>query len=385
MIELADTHPAIDVVPAEYSRLLGYPRGRQPEGRAAELAACARDWYSANCRPWIYAREVESFELSAGAISIDGCHFTSSGLRKTLADAGAHSVVLAAVSAGAEAEREAQRLWLEEKPDEYFFLEMYSAAVVEHLVTQTGARLCDVAEENGMAVLPHYSPGYAEWDIAEQPRLLGVLRRRPLPGTLDVLESGALLPKKSLLAVFGLTVHTDRVERLTSLRPCENCSFAPCRFRRAPYRERPSRYTVNLKALRRWAAERLRLEPRPGGHTLATFRYDGTTCSNMGRPLAFDYTVLLGPREHGYPICDQSCAPAPGDTGHRSMCEYIVNPEELMAAVGREKPLLGQRLEAVLDWRRTPSPAACYCDPASRDHKWGLVLETIHFKLNENA
>ena len=32
-------------------------------------------------------------------------------------------------------------------------------------------------------------------------------------------------------------------------------------------------------------------------------------------------------------------------------------------------------------WRREPSAAGCYCEAASRDHKWGLVLETIHYAL----
>ena len=56
-----------------------------------------------------------------------------------------------------------------------------------------------------MAVLPHYSPGYPEWDIAEQPRLLAADQppRRALPVPLEVLDSGMLRPKKSLLAVFG--------------------------------------------------------------------------------------------------------------------------------------------------------------------------------------
>ena len=48
----------------------------------------------------------------------------------------------------------------------------------------------------------------------------------------------------------------------------------------------------------------------------AVFRYDGTTCTNMGRPLAFHYNVKLGPRAEGYPIREQRCAPAAGDTGH---------------------------------------------------------------------
>ena len=33
------------------------------------------------------------------------------------------------------------------------------------------------------------------------------------------------------------------------------------------------------------------------------------------------------------------------------------------------------------DWNVPASGAGCYCEPDSRAHKWGLVLETIHFKL----
>ena len=72
-----------------------------------------------------------------------------------------------------------------------------------------------------MAVLPHYSPGYPEWDIAEQAALLALLTASaaPLPGPLEVLDSGMLRPKKSLLAVFGLTRHVERVPRLADLVP----------------------------------------------------------------------------------------------------------------------------------------------------------------------
>jgi hypothetical protein len=28
-----------------------------------------------------------------------------------------------------------------------------------------------------------------------------------------------------------------------------------------------------------------------------------------------------------------------------------------------------------------PSAAGCYCESTSRDHKWGLVFETIHYAL----
>jgi hypothetical protein len=400
-IELAEPRAAVSVRLEEYVRLLGYPRGFELEGRALELARRACEWYAEHGRPWIYARQVEAFSLDAGSICIDGESFISSRLGAMLEQAGAHSAVLVAVGAGVEAEEEARRLWLEEKPDEYFFLEMFASAVVEHLTTTAGARLCDWAEQHEMAVLPHYSPGYPEWDIAEQPRLLELIRRTrnaQFPSELEALESGMLRPRKSQLAVFGLTRHTDRLRRLTGLVPCENCSFGPCDYRRAAYRKAPrgsgermtartavldhdAVYGVNRKALERWAQERLTMEEHPDGSFDAAFRYDGTTCTNMGRPLAFQYQVKLGPREEGYPIREQHCTPVEGDTGHMHMCQYVADPTGLMGAIDRETPLRGERLNAVLSWRREANGAGCFCEAASRNNKWGLVLETIHYAL----
>ena len=400
-MELAVTLPDVNVLLEEYVRLLGFPRGWALEGRSLELADWARDWYAKNGRPWIYARQAENFEIAGDSIRIDGTTFTSKRLKNTLQQAEAHSVILVAVGAGPEAEEESRRRWVDERPDEYFFLEIFASAVVEHLVTSTGARLCDWAEHHDMAVLPHYSPGYAEWDIAEQPRLLELMqrtRKELFPSHVEVFDTGMLRPKKTLLAVFGLTRHTDRLRRLTDLVPCENCSFGPCQYRRAPYRRAPqscgeqlpvpiavldenAAYTVNRRALKRWSEERLSISANPDGSLDALFRYEGTTCTNMGRPLAFDYSVKLGPRAEGYPILEQRCVPAACDAGHTKMCQYLENPSRLMSSIDREKPLSGEPLNTVLSWQRKPSAAGCYCEPASRDHKWGLVLETIHYAL----
>jgi hypothetical protein len=412
VIELIDTLPDVNVQPAEYKRLLGYPPDHTLDGRARELIDWARTWYAKHGRPWVYARHAEQIQFENGSVSIEGAAFTSSRLQSTLLQAQAHAAVMVAVSAGPELEQEAQRLWREEKPDEYFFLEVYGSAVVEHLTTMTGARLCAWAENQEQAVLPHYSPGYPEWDIAQQSLLLQLIRqtqKQSLPGSIEVLETGMLRPKKSLLAVFGLTRHTEHIRRLTDLIPCESCSFLTCQYRRAPYQrpatpadaevaawtasapvqsmptvaplDRHAKYTVNEKALARWVAERLTLSLLDDGSIEAAFRYDGTTCTNMGRPLAYDYFIKLGPREKGYPILDQRCEPAPGDTGHTFQCRYMNNAEHLIVAIEREQPLLGQALNAVFAWQRPNDLAGCYCEPASRKHKWGLVLETIHYAL----
>lgn len=416
MIDLAET-PAVNVQTAEYARLLGYPRGWVFEGRALELSEWARQWYASHGRPWILARGASTLEVRSNAVQIDEVSFSSTRLKKLLQAAGAHGVVLVAVGAGPELEAEAQRLWRDGRPDEYFFLEVYGSAVVEHLVTVAGARLCAWADGERMAMLPHDSPGYPEWPIDEQSRLLDLLNSVRRPGQpavpVEALDSGMLRPKKSLLAVFGVTRHVDRVQGIAGLVPCELCAFAPCQYRRAPYRraflhdgfepltetapppasaltsavalDLNAIYGTNLKALRRWAAERLTLASHADGSIDATFRYEGTTCTNMGRALEFVYEVTLGPEADGYPIRSQRCAPAPGDDGHRAMCRYLTDAASLMASIEREAPLAGRPLNDVLAWGRPQCSAGCFCDAAARGHKWGLVLETIHFALAREA
>jgi hypothetical protein len=401
IFELSSTPSSLNVSEQEYVRLLGFPQGWLLEGRARELADWAQDWFANHGRPWIYARQAEQLGVDGNSVRIDGVEFSSQKLKSTLQNADAHGIILVAVGAGPEAEEEARRRWMDEKPDEYFFLEVYASAVVEHLTTLAGARLCDWAEQRQMAVLPHYSPGYPEWDVAEQPRFLELLKKTrsdSFPSNVDVFDSGMLRPKKTLLAAFGLTRHKEKLEALAGLIPCERCSFGPCQYRRAPYRRAPrtaerlvqmrapaidrdAHYRTNKKALQRWTQERLTLQNQADGGVEAVFRYDGTTCTNMGRPLSFMYRVKLGPRAEGYPIKKQECSPAAGDDGYTYMCRFLDDQDALMGAIESEKPLNGERLDAVLAWKHEPSGAGCFCEASSRDHKWSIVLETIHYAL----
>jgi hypothetical protein len=413
MFELTEANPPVDVQESEYQRLLGYPKNHVLAGRSRELADAAREWYSANGRPWIYAREIDALDLRDETLRIGGHEFSSQALHDSLAEAKAHSAVLVAVCAGKECEDRAGQLWKESKPDEYFFLEVFGSAVVEHLVTVASGRICGWADRSNMAVLPHYSPGYSGWDIADQIKLWNLIRLNNgggFRGDLEVMATGMLRPKKSLLAVVGLTRQREIARRFAKLIPCENCSLPNCQYRRAPYQRTPPRiedvrrlqnstddnvsapakhsplnrnakYTVNVRALQKWSRERLRLEILPDGLIKAHFLYEGTTCTNLGRALEFDYRVKLGSAHDDYKILETSCAPTPGDTGYTQQCAYLTDAGALMASIAAEKPLLGQPLNAVLSWGRAHNPSGCFCDIERRLHKWGLVFEVIHFAL----
>jgi len=384
--ELVDARPTVNVPDAEYIRLLGYPKEHRLSERAVQLAAWARGWFATNARPWMYAREA-SLEMVGESLRIEGADFPSKALHDHLRRAEASRVVLAAVSAGAESETHAAVLWREGKPDEYFFLEVFASAVVESLVASLSGRLCESFGEEGLVAIPHYSPGYSGWDVAEQPRLFDLIRRgksQELPGVLETLSSGMLRPKKSLLALVGLAPRTASNEAALSQAPCVRCAFSPCQYRRAPYRHaNPGRYSINERALRKWAEERVQVERLPDGSVLATFRFDGTTCSNEGQPLAFDYRVQLEPAGHGFVIAQSDCRPAEGDEGHRRMCEYLRDKDGLLRAFAEEKPLLGRPLDEVLQWTQPTAPSGCHCLPENRAHKWRLALEAIHFRLRQ--
>ena len=406
--EFLDIRPRVNVADSEYRRLLGYPRGHAPAERALELMDRARREYAACGRPFIYMRQAE-IGGAGQFVRVDGREFRSARLGDLLAGAGARRAMLVAVGAGGACDERAGQLWAEAKPDEYFFLEVFGSAVVEHLVSLANARICALAERDGQIALPHYSPGYTGWDVADQNSLFEIVTRgmsRPLPEPLAVMASGMLRPKKSLLAVVGLAAPRPGMSRSPQATPCQTCSFAPCQYRRAPHLQAPgpvpgtrapgpratakdegapltrdARYSLNVKALRKWAGERVFISRSEDGSVEARFRFDGTTCSNLGRPLSFDYVVGLGPPRDGYTIRNAECRPAPGDTGHASMCAYLSDAGTLMEAVRAERPLLGRPLDDVLAWAPPASPCGCLCEAASRTHKWVLALESIHYTL----
>ncbi|HTR80071.1 MAG TPA: hypothetical protein VMM58_00480 [Bacteroidota bacterium] len=414
MNELIDIAPKVDVRESEFMRLLGYPPDVVVGQNVKDLMDSTASWYARNGRPWVYARRVERIDLPAGKVRIDGREFSSQRLYSQLTEAHADSAMVVAVSAGESCETRARELWEEEKPDEYFFMEVYGSAVVEHLVTHTGARFCEWADHNGAAILPHYSPGYPGWDITEQSALLNLIfpkKGNGYPGQIRVLDTGMLQPKKSLLAVFGITHDVEKVRHLTSLVPCENCSYQPCQYRRMPYKrslpqledvrnlqptteniqmanekiksplEINAKYLVSTRALEKWSKERLTLDVKEDRSVEARFRYEGTTCSDLGHAIEFEYRVKLSPADEHYKILEASSYPAAGDVGHTLMCEYLENGPSLMRAIRNEKPLLGRLLNEVLTWKREFNPSGCYCSSESRDYKWGLVLEVIHYAL----
>ncbi len=226
------------IAEADYARLLGYPEARLPAGRVRDLAEHSRTWYQNDGRPWAFVRHLGPVIIHGERIQLaDDAELVSSVLARRLAGARATEIVAAAVSAGPEVDAASATLWEQDRPDAAYFLDRFGAAAAEHLAAWTGRQLRAAAERGGLAALPGYSPGHEGWPLEQQVTVAHCLtagRGGILPGRFEVLDSGMIRPKNSLIAVFGLTEHQEIAAEAWKRHKCSWCSLAGCAFRQAP-------------------------------------------------------------------------------------------------------------------------------------------------------
>lgn len=370
-----------DQVPmALFRRHIGLPACAELDDRLESLFDQSRTWYRQHGEPWAEARQVSIQRIVYDVIHLEQhLQLSSSLLARGLARAHAHALVVVAVSAGKAVDDQIDALWKGGRVDEAMFLNAYAIATVEHLRWQVGDHLRHTPRETPCTVLPHYSPGYDGWDLADQARLfrliydVGESNRIPL----ELLSSGGLRPSKSTLAAYGVTQRTDFNEDLDQY---WSCRAVPTSVARSS-----ASYAFPEKALAKWRDKRLKVVAQPNNELLATFRLDGSTCTNMGVPLAFDYEIRLIKEGSGrHRILSSTCEPAEGHMGYQSMCAYLDRPDRYMAQLRAHQPLVGQPLSNSLTWRSPTSPAGCLCTRASQDHKWRIVLQTLYFALEDH-
>ena len=99
-------------------------------------------------------------------------------------------------------------LWFQDRVDEAYFLDRYAAAVVEAVARSLGS---------------YRSPGTGGMPFEDQFTLFAQIA--PLSPEMEILPSGMLKPKNSLLALI-----TDDARRHENV--CMGCDMPGCTFRR---------------------------------------------------------------------------------------------------------------------------------------------------------
>ncbi len=372
--DFADSFPPVAARPPEKLVLhhLGMPAGVALAEPLVRHLEDMRGCFEAKAVPWASACRRKVEQIGDEELVLEGgITLRSDVLAAGFKETDTRIAVVTVLSAGEEVDQEIDRLWKEERPDEAMFLNACAIAFVEHLRDDGQRRLAEFYASEGLRVLPHYSPGYEGWQLEDQKELWAALED---PGPVRVLESGGLQPAKSTLALFGVTRQPLPDE--------QGALFWDRLVRRADITHGKPEYAFAKRTLEKWRSKRLSLTGLSAGRIRATFRTSGSTCANMGLPLAFDYHVELQRQEFGgYRIETCRCEPAPGETNHRSTCLFLTNPAAFEAGMKESPPLGGKLLDEALHWNPDVSPAGCLCLGSSRDHKWKVVFQTIHHAL----
>lgn len=229
---------AARVSDAEFARLLLVPRGRLAEGLLRERAEAARAWYALRGRPLLLARRAALARCEAGGVALEGGGWLpGAAFAERLRAAGGRGLFAVLASAGPEVDEASAAAWAEGRPDDGFFLERFGVAVAEELLRGAAVALCREAEAAGETLLPPLSPGCGDWELAAQAPLWSLLAGdAALLPPVELLASGQLRPKASILAALGVVTPAAGSAAASPREACRRCDLQGCAFRRAAYR-----------------------------------------------------------------------------------------------------------------------------------------------------
>jgi cobalamin-dependent methionine synthase I len=225
---LSDIRLAID--PDEILRFQGYKRGVDVPGPdVLELLEEALTMGQALMRPRAVVRWTPVRRQEGDRLVLDEVAFTIPGITRSwglLAD-----VAGAVVTIGDALERRVAALWEARELPLAAMLDSVGSGAVESLAEYVNDVLCQQGIARGDKVTNRISPGYGDWDLAEQPRLFGLVSGAPIDVRLN--DACFMTPEKSLTLLVGAGPDV-RVDHYFS--QCARCWMAGCAYRRVPAR-----------------------------------------------------------------------------------------------------------------------------------------------------
>ena len=140
-------------------------------------------------------------------------------------------VAACVVTIGEALEQRVAALWASRELPLASMLDSVGSGAVESLAEYVNNVLCAQGLAAGLAVTNRISPGYADWDVAEQHALFRLCSAAAIGVTLNA--ACFMTPGKSISLLVGAGVRA-RVDHYFS--QCARCWMRECAYRRAPAR-----------------------------------------------------------------------------------------------------------------------------------------------------
>jgi len=222
--------PALAIDPDEVLRFQGYKRGRDVPGadvRALFDAALAEG--RKLMAPRAVIRWAPVTRVAADALEVEGQTLTIPRIGALWGDV--EHVAVALCTIGEALERRVAELWEARELPLASMLDSVGSGAVESLAEYVNDVLCQQGLP-ALKVTNRISPGYADWDVAEQPRLFALCPGDAIGVVLN--EACVMTPGKSISLLAGAG-RAARVDHYFS--QCARCWMRDCDYRRTPARQ----------------------------------------------------------------------------------------------------------------------------------------------------
>jgi hypothetical protein len=224
---LTDLPLAID--PDEVLRFQGYKKGR--DVATPDVRVLLDDALGAGARlmaPRAVARWMPVARPDAHALDVDGETLTIPRIGALWGPVDDVAVVVCTI--GDALERRVSELWEARELPLASMLDSVGSGAVESLAEHVNDLLCQQGLPD-LRVTNRISPGYADWDVAEQPRLFRLVSADAIGVGLNA--ACVMTPGKSISLLVGAG-RQARVDHYFT--QCARCWMRDCAYRRAPAR-----------------------------------------------------------------------------------------------------------------------------------------------------
>lgn len=148
-------------------------------------------------------------------------------IRKHLAPA--EKVIVLAVTIGEAIEKQITDYFKQGEYSYSLLLDAAATTAVEQAADDVEKAIKQYITAQGYQMIWRFSPGYGDWDIRFQPKMLHLSDAKEIGITLT--ESMMLIPRKSITAIIGLVPNSN--EKSEIKQSCSACSKQDCLARRS--------------------------------------------------------------------------------------------------------------------------------------------------------
>lgn len=212
----------------ELARLMGDRTHQGLSRRLATKVERVTRSFGELIEPRFAYRRLKLESAARGAVTLEnGVEFRGGRLARALGES--EEAVCFLATLGEEVDLEIGRLFRENRLAEGYILDALGSVAVENLVEQFHRQVEDESRKSGRAVTLRFSPGYCDWPITDQERLLALFDTEA--AGVKLMDSCLIHPRKSVSGVFGVT-RPGPAARQAPHNPCHTCGKTDCFARR---------------------------------------------------------------------------------------------------------------------------------------------------------